>query len=479
MFKNLTYWDVYKASHPTKAREIEDIVDKPLKGLSSRDIKELVDSITRLSSRFECPVGQIKESFFYSLNRGAKWNPTILEMLRNAKMSIEVPKEADEFKIKKENTGQYLMCAWIDERLEIIKESAEQHKQIENRIEELTGKTAEQILDAYEKNNMPIAPDLSKGDNVENSIIKIASNLVNYLEYYFKPLSQAGRWEAMIYCCNLLIKFSPDYGNQIYLSYLSDRVFLLLADSILYQVGIDSNYFYKLFNQRTSEWPKKRYPAASLYKAFYLKPFEDLSEYENIKDIDPIALNRFRAVLSSIRVRLVGVFGDLSTDSNFLMMSRPDYLKQFGLTQFAIENLTGTPEPEPKPLVINPDFSMYVKYEDFKCRIMLSPIEKALYLLYLNHPAGIAYKDLGDYRAELEELYMKVSHRNDREEIQKTISRLVDPYNNSVNEKCARIKKAFEDSVPEELVHWYTINGEKGGVRLIEVARERKHVLFI
>lgn len=405
------------------------------------------------------------------MNPGVEWNLALLELVREAKMSVEAPKEADEFGIKKENTSQYLMCLWIDDRINLIKQNAERDLHLEEQFKKLTGKTSEQILDEYDSTHTPIAPDLSKADNLENKIIAVASNLVNYLEYYFKPLSDAGRWEAMIYCCNLLIKFRPDHGNDIYLSQLSDRVFLLLADEITYDVEKDNDRFFDLFNQRTSKWSKNRYPVASLYKAFYMAPFKDLDEYNNTDDVEPVALSRFEKVLSSMKVRLVGVFGDLNSEPDLMMMPRHDYLKQFGVTQFGIDNLIGTPEPEPKPLVINPDFSMYVKYESFKCRIFLSPIEKALYLLYLNHPEGIAFKDLGDHRSELAELYKKISRRNNEEEIEKTISRLVDPFNNSINEKCARIKAAIEDSVPEELVHWYVISGEKGEVRRILIKR--------
>lgn len=105
MFQSSSYWSIYKFSHPTKASEIESIVDLPLNDYSKTDIQELVGSITRLSYRYECPIKQLRESIFYSMNPGVEWNPAILELVRDAKMSVEVPKEADEFGIKKENTS--------------------------------------------------------------------------------------------------------------------------------------------------------------------------------------------------------------------------------------------------------------------------------------------------------------------------------------------------------------------------------------
>ena len=43
--------------------------------------------------------------------------------------------------------------------------------------------------------------------------------------------------------------------------------------------------------------------------------------------------------------------------------------------------------------------------------VEMSPIHKALYLLFLNHPDGIESKHLSDHRDELLSIYMRVSTR--------------------------------------------------------------------
>ena len=45
---------------------------------------------------------------------------------------------------------------------------------------------------------------------------------------------------------------------------------------------------------------------------------------------------------------------------------------------------------------------------DYQKEVKMEPIVKAVYLLFLNHPEGIAFKYLPDYRKELTDLYQKI-----------------------------------------------------------------------
>ena len=49
---------------------------------------------------------------------------------------------------------------------------------------------------------------------------------------------------------------------------------------------------------------------------------------------------------------------------------------------------------------------MLPDYNDME--IKMEPIVKAVYLLFLKHPEGIAFKCLPDYRQELAEIYTKL-----------------------------------------------------------------------
>ena len=109
------------------------------------------------------------------------------------------------------------------------------------------------------------------------------------------------------------------------------------------------------------------------------------------------------------------------------------------------------------PLVITKDFRFFLSDYGNK-EVLLSPIHKALYILFLNHPEGIEFKKLVDYREELLAIYRKIGSRVDSGKIVETVNRLVNPLDNAINEKCSRIKAAFSDLMDEYQVDYYIIN---------------------
>lgn len=108
-------------------------------------------------------------------------------------------------------------------------------------------------------------------------------------------------------------------------------------------------------------------------------------------------------------------------------------------------------------LVITRDYRFLLV--DYGKEIMLSPIHKAVYLLFLAHPEGIEFKQLVDYREELYDLYLRMCNRMDLDKIEETIDHLVNPLDNAINEKCSRIKKAFTDVLDEYVASFYVISG--------------------
>jgi len=108
-------------------------------------------------------------------------------------------------------------------------------------------------------------------------------------------------------------------------------------------------------------------------------------------------------------------------------------------------------------LVITRDYRFLLI--DYGKEVFLSPIHKAVYLLFLAHPEGIEFKQLVDYRKELYTLYLKMCNRMDLDKIEETIDHLVNPLDNAINEKCSRIKKAFTDILDEYVATYYVISG--------------------
>lgn len=108
-------------------------------------------------------------------------------------------------------------------------------------------------------------------------------------------------------------------------------------------------------------------------------------------------------------------------------------------------------------LVITSDYRFLLT--DYGKEVVLSPVHKAVYLLFLNHPEGIEFKRLADYREELYGLYLKTGSRKDIDRIDDSVSHLTDPLDNAINEKCSRIKKAFTDILDEYTASYYIISG--------------------
>ena len=109
-------------------------------------------------------------------------------------------------------------------------------------------------------------------------------------------------------------------------------------------------------------------------------------------------------------------------------------------------------------LVVTKDYRIILADYDNK-EVELTPVHKAVYLLFLAHPEGIEFKRLRDYRDELARYYMATARLMDKQTIMESVEMLVDPLNNSINEKCSRIKKVFLGMMDEYTASYYIISG--------------------
>lgn len=109
-------------------------------------------------------------------------------------------------------------------------------------------------------------------------------------------------------------------------------------------------------------------------------------------------------------------------------------------------------------LCITSDYRFFLTDYDNR-EVVLQPIHKAVYLLFLAHPEGIEFKRLADYKVELCTYYQKTAPLLDRQKIEEGISRLTNPLDNAINEKCSRIKKVFLELMDEYAASYYIISG--------------------
>jgi len=99
--------------------------------------------------------------------------------------------------------------------------------------------------------------------------------------------------------------------------------------------------------------------------------------------------------------------------------------------------------------------------------IKLTPLEKTLYLFYLNHPEGVLLTELATYKEEFRRIYSRISTSGLLAEIHSRVDGLLDLSTNSANEKISKIKKAFVKAIGEELAQKYYIQGEHGDKKLV------------
>lgn len=108
-------------------------------------------------------------------------------------------------------------------------------------------------------------------------------------------------------------------------------------------------------------------------------------------------------------------------------------------------------------LLITKDYRfILVDYNNIE--INLFPIHKAVYLLFLAHPEGIEFKHLIEFRDELLYYYQQIAKSIDRQKTIESIDRLIDPFDNSINEKCSYIKNCFLKLMDEYSAYYYIIS---------------------
>ena len=145
-------------------------------------------------------------------------------------------------------------------------------------------------------------------------------------------------------------------------------------------------------------------------------------------------------------------------------------LRERGMAEKLIRKIIQI-EPKLSRLVITKD--MRIMLPDYNnMEIVMEPINKAVFLLFLKHPEGIVFKCLPDYRKELAEIYQMIKPLGLNDRAIQSIEDVTNPCLNSINEKCARIRGAFISQFDENLAQHYYISGYRGEAKKIDLPRE-------
>jgi hypothetical protein len=116
---------------------------------------------------------------------------------------------------------------------------------------------------------------------------------------------------------------------------------------------------------------------------------------------------------------------------------------------------------EPSPLIVTPENNLVIPaYGNLEIR--MTPLEKTLYLLFIEHPEGIHLTSLVEHKSELQDIYANISSLGSLEEMRQSIDDMCNALNNSTSEKLSRIKGHFEKALGKELAKHYYIQGKRG-----------------
>lgn len=144
-------------------------------------------------------------------------------------------------------------------------------------------------------------------------------------------------------------------------------------------------------------------------------------------------------------------------------------LKAYGVDESEIMAAMNEEELFPQ-LVVTEDYKVILA-GDKPVEVEMEPLVKAVYLLFLSHPEGIVLKFLPDYRKELTALYLLLRPHGLTDRVKKSINDVTNPTQNSINEKCARIRKSFSALLPRSVARYYTISGKRGEAKKIDLVR--------
>ena len=144
-------------------------------------------------------------------------------------------------------------------------------------------------------------------------------------------------------------------------------------------------------------------------------------------------------------------------------------LKSYGMSEKEIMSSLQTCQPL-KKLIVSRNYRLFLG--DERVEVHMEPLVMSVYLLFLKHPEGINFKDMPDYREELARIYDRVRPWGLTDRAIQSIEDVTNPLLNSINEKCARIRKVFASMLDGSIAEEYYIKGKRGRVKKISLPRE-------
>lgn len=189
------------------------------------------------------------------------------------------------------------------------------YKKLQASMSERFGISQDDIEDTLEKLNL--APDLSKNDNIENKLLNLAKEGVDYIGKNFRELDEKGYYEALLLCTTFVIDLGTNHQNEIDLDKMEDRYFLLLFDTMIHcQLKDEIDFINKRIGFYTEEMEKlqrNKNNSAFIYSVLYYNPlcnnpFDNFSvTFADLEFIDAfdIVLKMTKKMLLEKKMRII------------------------------------------------------------------------------------------------------------------------------------------------------------------------------
>lgn len=148
-----------------------------------------------------------------------------------------------------------------------------------------------------------------------------------------------------------------------------------------------------------------------------------------------------------------------------------DGLRYTGFHKTIVDTiLTNHSENGPTRIQVSPKGHIFLTDRN-GVEVKIQALGRALYILYLRHPEGIALTELSDHRDELLAIYASTSSYTNAKKLEKTVDDLVDFVGETINPLLSRIRKAFVTLLGKQ-ARAYLIEGKYGEKKAIQLDRK-------
>lgn len=193
---------------------------------------------------------------------------------------------------------------------------------------------------------------------------------------------------------------------------------------------------------------------------------------EQLKYFKNVIFNRHYVIPHNIRFQKVPLEGEASL---ILFLSEiKNKLERISNSKHLFEAITGIENIIEKQyssnnllkansISVDALYKIHVKnLKNEEVEIVMSNLTKSVYLLFCNHKDGINIKELTNYKSELLSIYTDISGIIDYTKMVKNINKICDINSKEIYVHISRVKKAFENKIPELAKHYNILGTEHG-----------------